>query len=198
MAVLTADFGGRPEDVGNLRVHGDHEVLLLRPLLVTDLDLELDPVGESVLQHGLADTTDPVFAAAMDLLRIGKVVEDVLVAVREEVGDVLEGQALVLRHGDVLDVLGSHTLLFGRDDVLQEVDGYLLVRRKEDADVHGEEVVHLTLRAVEKKGVSLESRATYRYLAAKSLLLSCSCARPAGICAGLLAAIVVCKFYNKL
>ena len=43
---LTAHCGGRPEDLGDLRVHLDHNVLLHGDFLVADLDLLVDPLVE--------------------------------------------------------------------------------------------------------------------------------------------------------
>ena len=46
------------------------------------------------------------------------------------------------------DHRGSQHLLLSVHELLQEVDGYVVVGRKEDSDISGEEVVDLSLRLV--------------------------------------------------
>ena len=57
---LTADGGRLLEDLGYLRVHLDHEVVLHGHLGVAGLDLLLDPLGEGLADHGGDDVADPL------------------------------------------------------------------------------------------------------------------------------------------
>ena len=105
MAALTTDRGGGVEGLQYLGIHLNHEVLLLRDLLVPHLDLVLDPAREEAFEDCRADVTDPLLGDLMDLLCVGHVVPDVLVAAVQEERDVLQRQPIVLGHRDVPDVL---------------------------------------------------------------------------------------------
>ena len=83
----------------------------------------------------------------MDLLPIRQIGLHIFVFV-DKVCDVLDGQALVLWDGYVPHLVPVDRLLRAADQVLQEVDRHLLVRRKVDVGVNGEEVVALTLATV--------------------------------------------------
>ena len=89
-AVLTADFGGGVEGRGHLRIHGDHDVLLLGDRLIPGFNLVLHPAAEHAAEHGGADVADPLLADLVDFLRVRHVVKDLLMAVVEEEVDVLE------------------------------------------------------------------------------------------------------------
>lgn len=84
----------------------------------------------------------------MDLLLVREEVVDLAVAGVEELRDVLNGEAFILRHRDVADGPGLDGFLPHRHDVLEEVNGDLLVRRQVDASIDGQEVVHLALALV--------------------------------------------------
>ena len=107
MLLLTAGLGGGLEGLEDLRVHLDVQVLLDGDLLIPLLDPVLHPTGEHALQHRGADVANPILGDLADLLRVGEVVVDIMVVVLEEGGDIINGQALVLRDRDVPDVLGE-------------------------------------------------------------------------------------------
>ena len=107
MLLLTAGLGGGLEGLEDLRVHLDVQVLLDGDLLIPLLDPVLHPAGEHALQHRGADVANPILGDLADLLRVGEVVVDIMVVVLEEGGDIINGQALVLRDRDVPDVLGE-------------------------------------------------------------------------------------------
>ena len=102
---LTADLRGGLEAVVDLLVHLYEVSALLHHLDVARLDLLLDPISEDVLEDRRADIADPLLRHLVDLLRVGEVVVDLLVAIVKEGGDVLDGEALVLRHGDPPNLL---------------------------------------------------------------------------------------------
>ena len=104
---LTADFGRGEEGVGHGCVHCDHVALLLGDRLVPLGDHALDPVEEGLLDDRSYHVADPLLRHLMDLLRVGQVVVDLLVALVEVLADVLESEALVLRDRDVADVLAQ-------------------------------------------------------------------------------------------
>ena len=97
------------EGVSNIRVHSDHEVLLLRDGFITHLNLVMHPTGELALEHGGADVTEPLLGDFVNLLRVRHVVEHMLAAVIEELGDVLEREAIIQRYLDMSHILGLDT-----------------------------------------------------------------------------------------
>lgn len=106
-AALTADFGGGEEGVGHGCIHSDHVALLLGDRLVPLCDHALDPVEEGLLDDRGDHVADPLLGDLLDLLRVGQVIVDMLVALVEVFADVLEREALVLRDRDVTDVLAQ-------------------------------------------------------------------------------------------
>ena len=104
---LTADFGRGEEGVGHGCIHSDHVALLLGDRLVPLRDHALDPVEEGLLDDCGDHVADPLLGHLLDLLRVGEVIVDVLVALVEVFADVLEREALVLRDRDVADVLAQ-------------------------------------------------------------------------------------------
>ena len=58
---LTAHSSGLPENLGYLRVHLDHDVLLYGHLCVTILNLLLDPIVKGLAEHGGNYVTKPLF-----------------------------------------------------------------------------------------------------------------------------------------
>ena len=105
LRALTGDLGGGVEDGGDLRVKLDYVAALADYLAVALLDLISDPLGELYLQYRGANITDPLLWRLVDLLLIGEVLVDLLVAVIQEQGDLLDGEPLILRDIDVPDVL---------------------------------------------------------------------------------------------
>ena len=102
-------------------IHLDVHLLLLVHRLVALLDLVLDPGLERLADHGGADVDDPLLGRLRQVRVVGHVGGDVGV-LAGELGDVLEVQALVLRHVDRLDRLVAHVRLLARENVFQEVD----------------------------------------------------------------------------
>ena len=58
---LTAHSSGLPENLGYLRVHLDHDILLHGNLCVAILNLLLDPIIEGLAEHGGDYVTKPLF-----------------------------------------------------------------------------------------------------------------------------------------
>ena len=86
MAILTADIDGAAKSCSYLRVELDHEVALLRDLLVAILDLLGDPRTELVANDGVDQVDDPlprqlghvslVWQVLLDLPELAAVLED--------------------------------------------------------------------------------------------------------------------------
>ena len=102
--VLTGDVRAVLELAGHDRVHGDHHVALLRHQLVAVLDLLADPGLEGPVDDGGADVDDPLLRRLRQVLVVGQVRLDVG-DVGDELEDLLDAQALVLRHVEVLDLV---------------------------------------------------------------------------------------------
>ena len=80
----------------HLWVQLDHEVALLRDLLVALHDLLLHPVAEGVAQDGVRDVGDPLLGQPHDLLLVRVVVEGGRV-LADELVQALDLERLVLR-----------------------------------------------------------------------------------------------------
>ena len=89
-----------------------------------------------------------LFRDLVDLLGVGHVLEYMLVPILEELGDVVEREALVLRNLDPAAVLALDALLAAIDQVLQEVHRDLLIGRQVYASIYGQEIVDLPFRIV--------------------------------------------------
>ena len=89
------------------RIHSDYVALLLGDRLVSLFDHTLDPIDEWILDDRSDHVADPLLGDLLDLLRVGQVIIDVLIALVEVFADVLEREALVLRDRDVADVLAQ-------------------------------------------------------------------------------------------
>jgi len=105
-AVLTAYFGRCMEDGCDFRIYIDIKIPGLLNSLVTFLDASPHPATELATEDRGTHVAYPVLAHLADLLLVRHVLEQVLLAVIEKSTDVLERQALILRHGDVSHVLG--------------------------------------------------------------------------------------------
>ncbi len=93
------------EGRGDLWVQLDDLAALAFDIAVAILDLIFDPLGEEDLQDRHADVTNPLLRRLLDLLLVGEVLVDLLVAIVNELGDLLDGEALVLWYAHVSDVL---------------------------------------------------------------------------------------------
>ena len=96
LAALTADGGRLLEDLGDLRIHLDHQVLLHGDLLMPQLYLPADPLVEVLADDGRGDVADPLLGRLGQLelwLRI--VIEDLSVIGLEEGEHFLDTEALV-------------------------------------------------------------------------------------------------------
>ena len=89
----------------NFRVKLDVHLLLVGDLFIACLDLRADPVRECLLQNGGDDVANPHAADFVELLPVGEIAIDIIGLPAAEFLDLLQGQRLVVRHGDVLDFL---------------------------------------------------------------------------------------------
>ena len=93
---LTADGRRLLEDLGDLRVHLDHEVVLHGHLGVAGLDLLLDPLGEWLADHRGDDVADPLLRRLGQLnLLLRQILEDMRVVVGHEPHDLLDAEAFI-------------------------------------------------------------------------------------------------------
>ena len=128
--VLTGDVRAGFELGGHLRIHGDHDLLLLRHERVPLLDLLGDPLLEVLAHDGGADVQDPLLRDLRQVGLVGQVQVDLRVLAHEG-EDLLERQVLVLRHVDVLDGVVVQVRLLPLHDVLEEVDRRVVCKKKE-------------------------------------------------------------------
>ena len=90
------------------RIHSDYVALLLGDRLVSLFDHTLDPIDEWILDDRSDHVADPFLGDLLDLLLIGQVIVDMLVAMVKMSCDVLERQTLVLRDRNVPNVLALY------------------------------------------------------------------------------------------
>ncbi len=148
------------EGGGNLWIKLNDIATLADYIAVALLNLILDPFGELNFQHRRTNVTNPLLRSLVDFLLIGEVLVDFLMATVYELGNLLDGEALVLWNSYVPDVLAlddciedkmisnAHaelTLLCPGHDVFQEVDCDLVVFRDVEAAVNGDEVIDFSL-----------------------------------------------------
>ena len=119
---LTRDMGAVLELLIHLSVHLYHHVSFLRHQLVPILDLRTNPLLEWVADDRRADIDDPLLGRLYQINVVGEEVSDVGL-VRYEVQYLLDREALVLRHMELLDLVVHQVSLLLVEDVLQEVDG---------------------------------------------------------------------------
>ena len=142
---LTRDCRGRVECRRHIGIHLDVHLALVHDPLIPLLHLLLQPVGEDVLQDRGDDVADPLLADLVNLDGIRQVLEDVVVAFLQELGDLVQGQGVVLRNIAVPHLLlqdlyiarfgsgikaSTRTLLFAAHEVFQEVYCHLLCKKK--------------------------------------------------------------------
>ena len=96
LVALTTDGGRLLEDLGDLRVHLDHQVLLHGDLLVPRFDLRADPLVEVLTDDGRANVADPLLGRLWQLeLGLRKIVIDLPVIGLEEREHFLDAEAFV-------------------------------------------------------------------------------------------------------
>ena len=113
------------ESLGDRWVDVDEHVLLDQQALIALINLLADPVGEGGLHQRVANIGDPLLGQLGQLFRFGQVVSHNIVRGYKG-GDIIDGQALILRDCDPGHVLALDGLLPAGHQVLQEVDGHLL------------------------------------------------------------------------
>ena len=119
-AILTRDVGAGSELLSHDGVHGDHHVALLRHQGVAVFDLLADPSLEWLVDDGSTDVHDPLLRRLRQVLVVGEEGLDIGI-VGDELEDLLDGEALVLRHVEVLDLVVEQVPLLLVQDVFQEV-----------------------------------------------------------------------------
>ena len=113
---------------GHLRVHRDHDLLLLGHDGVAILHLIADPVPERLAHNGSADINDPLLGHLPQVRVVREVHGDPRLFV-DEVQDLLERQVLVLRHVQRLDRFVVQVSLLATKDVFEKVDGDVVCKK---------------------------------------------------------------------
>jgi len=80
----------------NFWIHVDHNILMDCNPLVTLFHLLIDPIAEAVAEDGSCDIDDPLLWKLELLLIAWEIFGSFLSMLFQEVGDVLEGQPLIL------------------------------------------------------------------------------------------------------
>ena len=93
------------EGGGNLWIKFDYLTTLAFYILVSILNLIFDPFGKLNFQHRRTNIANPFLWSLLNLLLIGEVLVDFLVAIVYKLRDLLDSEALVLWDTHVLDVL---------------------------------------------------------------------------------------------
>ena len=155
---LTADVDRAAEGLGDLGVELNHEVSLVRELVVALLDCLGDPLPERLPDHRVDHINDPLPWQLTHVTLVGQVRRDLFVrpCLLE---DVLDREPGIERDVEVLGCLRFNdyregqrkrrllTAFLAPHQVLEEVDGHGLGRREVGQGVDGEELVHLVLGA---------------------------------------------------
>ena len=92
------------EGLGNLRVHLDEELLLLRQLFVASRDLVLDPAAEGGTENGVGDVDQPLARHLVHVAVLGEVVVDSWV-LSGSLEDAFDAEVLVLWNVEDLNVV---------------------------------------------------------------------------------------------
>ena len=129
---LTADVAAGLELGGHLRVHRDHDLLLLGHDGVALFDLIADPFFELLAHDYSANVDNPLLWHFLQVWLIRQVHLDPRLVANER-QDLLDGEVLVLRHVQRLNSVVLDVCFLARDDVLQEVNGHI-VCKKDDFD----------------------------------------------------------------
>ena len=113
------------EDGSDFGIHLDVEALGGHNLLVPLVHLLRHPFREGILEDGGAHVGYPLFGKLRDLLFAGQEMAH-LVVWGHELGDLLDGEVVVLRNGDMAHVLAHDPLATAADQILQEENCNLL------------------------------------------------------------------------
>ena len=110
-------MGASSELLSHLRVHSDHDLLLVGHQRVSLLHLVADPVLEHVAEHSGANVDEP---GLRDLGQVDVIREELLEPrlLRGEGENLFDGQILVLRDVDGLHVVDVDERFLLREDVL--------------------------------------------------------------------------------
>ena len=111
-----------------LRIHGNHQALLLRHGPVAFLDLVPDPDVKLITQDGGADVNNELLGDLRQVNIFRQVILD-LWLIGDELQHVFYRQAFVLGHIKGLHLVPLDVLLLPADDGLQVVDGHILCRK---------------------------------------------------------------------
>ena len=155
-AVAHGDRRAALERGGELRLHADEQVVVLRHLAVPLQHALGAPLDEGLADDRGPDVDHPVPRQLRYLVLLARQVLVHRIVLREVVEDLRHGQVLVLRHGQVAHRVRRHdyngqrvlallTLLVALDEGLQVVHRDRLEGREVDLAVDGEEGVDLAL-----------------------------------------------------
>ena len=138
--LLTGNVGRGLEGAKNVRVHGDAEVALLHQPAVSLLDVLEYPVSKRLADDGVDHVDDPLTRKTTKLIILRQVLQRlrVLGRLREEL---LDAEALVLWHRQVLSRVSVEELLVPCYQGLEEVDGHSVVWGQERVTVDRHEVI---------------------------------------------------------
>jgi len=93
------------ECCSNFRIHVNHDILLDCNTLIPFFHLAIDPIAEGIPEDGSSDIDDPLLWELELLLIAWEVFGSFLSMLFQEVGDVLEGQTLILWYISVTNII---------------------------------------------------------------------------------------------
>ena len=125
---LTADVAAGLELGGHLRVHRNHDLLLLSHDGVALFDLIADPFFELLAHDYSANVDNPLLRHFLQVWLIRQVHLDPRLVANER-KDLLDCEVLVLRHVQRLNSVVLDVCLLARDDVFQEVNGHVICKK---------------------------------------------------------------------
>ena len=124
-------MGGGLELGSQLRVHVDHDLLLLRHYGVPFLNLLSDPISEALSQHRGTDIDNPLFGNFWNVNLVRHVGFEL--GHLSNIGkDLLQREVLVLGHVQGLYLIIWDIGLLAADQVLQKVDGDVVYKYGEN------------------------------------------------------------------
>ena len=122
---LTADGVGLPEDLCHLRVHFDHQVLLLGDLSVAGIHLLIDPFNEVLLEDCREDVDHPLLRRLGQFqLSVWQVLEDDRVPGVGPFNDVLHSKSIVPNQNP-----SNHFIRSSKLQGLEGFSSFLISRR---------------------------------------------------------------------